>query len=422
MYLKRLELYGFKSFGNKVELDFEHGITGIVGPNGSGKSNISDAIRWVLGEQSVRVLRGSRMEDVIFAGSDSKRSLGFAEVSLVLDNSDATLPLDYSEVMVTRRLYRSGESEYLLNKVPCRLKDVSELFLDTGIGRDGYSVIEQGRIDAILSAKPEDRRVLFEEAAGVARYKSKKAEACRKLKNTEESLVRLQDILSEITRQLNSLEEESQRAQRFLEIEDELRYLEVMYYGKRFAALEDDLGKLQEEIVESTVSLSGCDSRLLNLEEESQGQRDMMESLDSAIAELNAKSYECTRERERAEADLERGRERIALTREQIARIDTECREVQTRLSSMLTEQNNRADTLEDLMERINAAKYELEEVEQGIESVSVTLSNTRLRVKNNKDCIIDLLEDGSAKRNTIAAIDADPGPNPHSTCLSLHS
>lgn len=408
MYLKRLELYGFKSFGNRVELDFDHGITGIVGPNGSGKSNISDAIRWVLGEQSVRVLRGSRMEDVIFAGSDSKRSLGFAEVSLVLDNSDGTLPLDYSEIMVTRRLYRSGESEYLLNKVPCRLKDILELFLDTGIGRDGYSVIEQGRVDAILSAKPEERRFLFEEAAGVARYKNKKAEACRKLKNTEESLVRLQDLLSEITRQLNSLEEESERAKRFLEIQGELEDVEVLYYGKRLAALDDDLQKLQEEIMEQTVSLSRCDTELLNLEEESQGQKAAMDSLESAIAGLSAKNHECIREREKVEGDIERITERIAFSKEQIARIDSECKQIRNRLGNMLSEQSGHEDELKALTEKINAAKRDLEEVERGIESVSVRLSDTQLRVKNNKDYIIDLLEDGSAKRNTIAAIDAD--------------
>ena len=177
MYLKRLEMQGFKSFAEKIKLDFNCGITAVVGPNGSGKSNIADAIRWVLGEQSVKTLRGSKMEDVIFAGTEHRKPLGFAEVTIVLDNSDSTLPIDYEEVAITRRVYRSGESEYLINKTNCRLKDITELLLDTGIGRDGYSVIGQGRIDEILSTRSEDRRQIFEEASGIMKYKVRKHDA-----------------------------------------------------------------------------------------------------------------------------------------------------------------------------------------------------------------------------------------------------
>ena len=177
MYLKGIKMQGFKSFADKIELEFGHGITAIVGPNGSGKSNVSDAIRWVMGEQSAKTLRGSKMEDVIFAGTQSRKPMGFAEVSIILDNSDKSLGIDFDEVTVTRRVHRSGESEYMINKSPCRLRDIYELFMDTGIGKEGYSVIGQGKIDQILSSKSEDRRHIFEEAAGISKYKFRKNEA-----------------------------------------------------------------------------------------------------------------------------------------------------------------------------------------------------------------------------------------------------
>ena len=198
MYLKRLELQGFKSFADKTILEFKPGITSVIGPNGSGKSNISDAIRWVLGEQSMKSLRGAKSEDIIFAGTQERKSLGFAEVSIVIDNSDAKLPIEYAEVTVTRKIYRNGETGYFINKTPCRLKDILELFMDTGIGKDGYSIIGQGKIDEILSNKSEDRRAIFEEAAGVLKYKRRKEEALRKLDKTNQNLNRVNDIINDL--------------------------------------------------------------------------------------------------------------------------------------------------------------------------------------------------------------------------------
>ena len=209
MYLKRLDMQGFKSFPEKISLDFSSGITAVVGPNGSGKSNIADAIRWVLGEQSVKTLRGSKMEDVIFAGTEHRKPLGFAEVSITLDNSDAILPIDYGEVTVTRRVFRSGESEYLINKSACRLKDITELFLDTGMGKDGYSVIGQGRVDEILSSRSEDRRLIFEEASGIMKYKVRKHDAEKKLELTRQNLKRINDIINELETQLVPLKNQS---------------------------------------------------------------------------------------------------------------------------------------------------------------------------------------------------------------------
>ena len=198
MFLKSIEVQGFKSFANKILFEFNDGITGIVGPNGSGKSNVADAVRWVLGEQSARQLRGASMQDVIFAGTQNRKPQGYAYVAITLDNSDHSLPIEYDEVTVSRRVYRSGESEYLLNGTACRLRDINELFYDTGIGKEGYSIIGQGQIDKILSGKPEDRRELFDEAAGIVKFKNRKNIAQKKLENEQQNLVRVTDILSEL--------------------------------------------------------------------------------------------------------------------------------------------------------------------------------------------------------------------------------
>ena len=209
MYLKSLELHGFKSFANRIVLQFHNGITGVVGPNGSGKSNVSDAIRWVLGEQSAKQLRGGSMQDVIFAGTQSRRPLSYAYVAITLDNSDHALPIEYEEVTVARRLYRSGESEYLINGTAVRMRDIQELFFDTGIGKEGYSLIGQGQVEKILNGRPEERRELFDEAAGIVKYKHRKAAAVKKLESEQANLVRVNDILSELTRQVGPLQTQS---------------------------------------------------------------------------------------------------------------------------------------------------------------------------------------------------------------------
>lgn len=270
VYLKRIELYGFKSFVERITLDFNNGITAIVGPNGSGKSNITDAIRWVMGEQSAKSLRGSRMEDVIFAGTEKRKPLNYAEVSLTLDNEDHMFPLDFLEITVTRRVYRSGEGEYFINKAPCRLRDIHELFMDTGLGRDGYSVIGQGQVDAVLSAKSEDRRQIFEEAAGISKYKYRKIESEKKLAATEENLVRIHDIAGQLGERIPVLEEQSKKAKKYLEIHDELKSIEVnlaLFSIEKLRAVSDETEKLfesiNEDITEAKENLAG-----LSLEEQ----------------------------------------------------------------------------------------------------------------------------------------------------------
>ena len=242
MYLKCIEIQGFKSFANKIRFDFHNGITGIVGPNGSGKSNVADAVRWVLGEQRVKQLRGSSMQDVIFAGTESRKPMGYAYVAITLDNSDHKLPTDYKEVTVARRIYRSGETEYLMNGASCRLRDIHELFYDTGIGKEGYSIIGQGQIDKILSDKPEDRRELFDEAVGIVKFKRRKDMTLKKLASEKDNLVRINDILAELEKQVPTLERQSEKAKVFFKERDALKARDVNLFllenQKNLAELE----------------------------------------------------------------------------------------------------------------------------------------------------------------------------------------
>ncbi len=246
MYLKRIEIQGFKSFANKIVFDFHNGITAIVGPNGSGKSNVSDAVRWVLGEQSAKQLRGGSMSDVIFAGTELRKAQGYAYVNITFDNADKALNLDFDEVSVSRRIYRSGESEYMINHSPCRLKDVQEIFFDTGIGKDGYSIIGQGQVDKILNGRPEDRRELFDEAAGITKYKRRKAIAVKKLENERVNLTRISDIISELEKQVGPLERQSKVARQFLDLREELKSLDISY----FIAENSRIAEERKQIVE----------------------------------------------------------------------------------------------------------------------------------------------------------------------------
>src|SRR5690625_4106197 len=239
MYLKRLESVGFKSFAERINIEFVPGVTAVVGPNGSGKSNITDAIRWVLGEQSAKSIRGYKMEDIIFQGSDTRRALNVAEVALVLDNSDKELPLDYDEVSVTRRVYRSGESEFYINKQSCRLKDIIDLFMDSGLGREAFSIISQGKVEEILSSKAEERRTIFEEAAGVLKYKQRKKKSEYKLAETQENLNRVEDILHEIESQLGPLEEQKNTANQYLALKDQLKEKEISLLVAEIEMLQD---------------------------------------------------------------------------------------------------------------------------------------------------------------------------------------
>lgn len=311
MYLKRLEIIGFKSFADRTEFEFVPGVTAVVGPNGSGKSNVSDAIRWVLGEQSAKTLRGAKMEDIIFSGSDSRKPVNYCEVSLTLDNTDGQLHMDYTEVTVTRRVYRSGESDYFINRNHCRLRDIIELFMDTGVGKEAYSVIGQGRIDEILSTRSEDRRVLFEEAAGIVKYKSRKREAVKKLDETEHNLVRIEDIISEIEEQIGPLGEQAEKAQKYLDLKDQLKEKEIGLFILQFDRLYEqwtqikkDVQFLTEEQVRRSTQISVLDGELVTL-------RQKASDVDQKLEQLQQKLLFVTEEAEKKEGLREVLRERM---------------------------------------------------------------------------------------------------------------
>ena len=283
MYLKSIEIHGFKSFANKIVFQFHNGITGIVGPNGSGKSNVADAVRWVLGEQRIKQLRGASMQDVIFSGTETRKPLSYAYVAITLDNSDHQLAIDYDEVTVARRIYRSGESEYLINGTPCRLKDVNELFYDTGIGKEGYSIIGQGQIDKILSGKPEERRELFDEAAGIVKFKRRKAAAQTKLENEKQNLVRVNDILSELEKQVGPLEKQSEVAKVYLRKKEELKSLDINVFLLENKRLREQLASAEEKYNLASTELGETGEKYEGIKEEYERIQQEIESLDAAI-------------------------------------------------------------------------------------------------------------------------------------------
>ncbi|NLY43797.1 MAG: chromosome segregation protein SMC [Clostridiaceae bacterium] len=384
MYLKTLEIQGFKSFPDKVRLEFGRGITSIVGPNGSGKSNISDAVRWVLGEQSTKVLRGSKMEDIIFSGTESRKSVGFAEVSITLDNSCRTLPIDYNEVTVTRRFYRSGESEFYINKSSCRLKDIHELFMDTGLGKDGYSIIGQGRIDEILSTRSEDRRQVFEEAAGISKYKFRKQEAEKKLNLTRENLIRLKDIIGELEQQLGPLGEQSEKAKKYLDLMHQLKVLEVNLCIETIAKLKQQLDKIQKD--DETISAQLLESeRLLDKmeydlretfehikkqDEEVDRERINLHQIDSAIIRLNNdismynKSIENNKlNMRKISIDMEHIKDKIEALNKKLGEKNaflSQCMELQKELKSSIAELENKNKQMLQAIERESIAIEDL--------------------------------------------------------------
>jgi chromosome segregation protein len=312
MYLKSIEVHGFKSFANKITLQFHDGITGIVGPNGSGKSNVADAVRWVLGEQSAKQLRGAKMEDVIFSGTQTRKPLGYAYVSLTMDNSDHKLPIEFEEVTVSRRVYRSGESEYLINGSPCRLKDVYELFLDTGIGKEGYSIIGQGQIDKILSSKPEDRRELFDEAAGIVKYKRRKNEAEKNLEEEKLNLSRVTDIIKEIEKQLSPLEKQSAVAKVYLKLKEELKGLEVGQFLLEYDRLRAAKEQLEDKINTASTDLDKSKADYENTKEEYQRLEQQLEDYDRIIDENKSSLNQLKLDTEKAEGEIKVLKEQIS--------------------------------------------------------------------------------------------------------------
>ena len=356
MRLKSIEMQGFKSFADKIYLDFNSGITAIVGPNGSGKSNISDAVRWVMGEQSIKSLRGSKMEDVIFAGTESRKPLGYAEVTLHLDNTDGYFSLDFPEISVTRRVYRSGEGEYYINKSACRLKDIHELFMDTGLGRDGYSIIGQGKIDSVLSTKSEDRRQIFEEAAGISKYKYRKTEAERKLLHTMENMTRVKDILSELEGQVGPLEKQAEKAKKYLVLRDELRGLDINVSIINVEKIKDEVSKISEELeilnseieevsgvlAETDTEISDMYDKIRNIDIKIAGVSESESDISQKISETEKNELILKNDIEHNLENIERLNKEVEMALKNIEAVETEISEHKNLLLGLneLSEQN----------------------------------------------------------------------------------
>ena len=402
MRLKKLELYGFKSFAQRTEIVFNEGITAIVGPNGSGKSNIGDAVRWVLGEQSAKTLRGASMQDVIFSGTQTRKPLSYCEVSLVFDNEDHTLPLEYAEVMVTRRVYRSGESEYFLNRSACRLKDVVDLFRDTGIGKEGYSIIGQGRIDEILSRKGEDRRLVFEEAAGIVKFKARKEEADRKLSRTMENMTRVDDILDELKRQLDPLEEQSKNARVYLDLAAQLKELDLNLFLVRSDKMEAKLRDYDLDLQNIKAVLEQTEITLQEKAEERDARQAEIADLDAKISEAHAamlsgveavhaagdalhaieeRKRSRGENRERITGELQQGSERL----EELNRMAEESGSGSEIRSGVLAEQTEALEKAREAEEKARRTQTEREEALEAHKTAMMDAINRRAAALNDQ-------------------------------------
>ncbi len=402
LYLKRLDMQGFKSFAEKISLDFSGGITAVVGPNGSGKSNIADAIRWVLGEQSIKTLRGSKMEDVIFAGTEHRKPLGFAEVTITLDNSDSSLPIEYGEVSITRRVFRSGESEYLINKSQCRLKDITELLLDTGIGRDGYSVIGQGRVDEILSTRSEDRRHIFEEASGIMKYKVRKIEAEKKLEMTRQNLERINDIISELELQLGPLKEQSETARKFLDLRENLKVLDVNVYLDGMEKFRDKLKVLEEQYKNVKEQMDSENKKLDEITSSNREKTDMVKTLDEKLEAAREQFYELEGSLERCSSEIKLNNEKAANLQQTIERLDSEQKELEEKIKSLDKEEAGKQDRLKYLERQLNDYSTKLAEFEKQMEELLKTLDEEERNIELLKSGIMDKMDIQSDKKMQI--------------------
>lgn len=400
MKLKKLELYGFKSFAQRTEIVFDEGITGIVGPNGSGKSNIGDAVRWVLGEQSAKTLRGASMSDVIFNGTQKRKPLSYCEVSLVFDNDDHALAMEAAEVMVTRRVYRNGESEYYLNRTACRLKDVVDLFRDTGIGKEGYSIIGQGRIDEILSRKSEDRRQVFEEAAGIVKFKARKEEADKKLQRTLENLERVDDILDELTKRLKPLEEQSRNARVYLELSTELKDLDLNLFLIRSDRARARLSELESELLTVQTILADTESNLTDKTTRRDETQNRIDQLEEAITKARTELMECAEHVHESQKKLSALQSRRETRSENRQRIIREQEEAQERLAEIEKDHARIQADVEKQHSLIADAEQILRATQEAAEKAQAKEKEADAALEAQKAAVIDQMNRLSDVRN----------------------
>lgn len=407
MYLKRLDIQGFKSFPEKLKLEFNKGITAVVGPNGSGKSNISDAVRWVLGEQSAKSLRGVKMEDVIFAGTDNRKPLGFAEVSITLDNVSRDLDIDFTEVTVTRRVYRSGESEYLLNGASCRLKDIYELFTDTGIGKEGYSIIGQGRIDEILSTRSEDRRNMFEEAAGILKFKNRREEARLKLDREHQNLERVEDIISTLEAQVEPLKLQSDKAKKYLQLKEQLKHIEINSF-----LIEAD--KLDTSIANVETNLSNSSSQLMSEKNDYDRLKQRQKAVKIRIENYETQLQQCQKEFYNVNSSIERKNNDIKLNQEQInsilKSIDRIEKDIEAKKSSIEQLNSNKSSYLV----KYNSVELQLKELKEALNDkqqqfykLNEVLSENENIIENYNSQIVNNIQQIANIKNSIQSIEA---------------
>jgi len=406
MYLKSIEVHGFKSFANKIKFQFHNGITGIVGPNGSGKSNVADAVRWVLGEQRIKQLRGVSMQDVIFSGTEMRKPLGYAYVAITLDNSDHQLPVDFDEVTVSRRLYRSGESEYMLNGTPCRLKDVNELFYDTGIGKEGYSIIGQGQIDKILSGKPEERRELFDEAAGIVKFKRRKYAAQKKLETEKQNLVRVNDILAELEKQTGPLEKQAEKARIYLRKKEELKTLDVNVFLLENVRITEQLKEVDEKLHIAGSDLQETTDKYESTREEYERIQSRIEQLDAEIEQARATLTDTGVMRSKLEGEINVLKEQIHSAegneehlQNRIASISEQLSERDAERETILTEKREIDEKLASLEEERTHARELLEKTQSEIE----TLNN---HIETGKNTIIEALNNRATIKSKLGRFD----------------
>ncbi len=402
MYFKRLEIQGFKSFVDYTSLDFESGITAIVGPNGCGKSNIVDALRWVLGEQSAKALRGNRMEDVIFNGTESRKAVGMAEVSLTIDNYDRQLSTEHEEITITRRTYRSGESEYLLNKTVCRMRDIQDLFLDTGIGRNAYSILEQGKIDLVVSSRPADRRYVFEEAAGISKYKARKEESLRKLEAADQNFLRVNDIAVEVKRQIGSLERQAQKARRYQDLKQELTTLEVSQGRRELRGKRRSLRKLERiweeqrlSIEESQNQMKAMEDKLTLLENEVMENESalsrMQEFLHQTLEEI-IKTEEFITSSELRHQDLILG----------LQRLEAEVEELRAKEEQLNTQSRHALEMRGQKEQALADAKMEMTAEEERLNNLGQELKEKAMRVQEQQSRLLEIVDQMSGFRGTL--------------------
>ncbi len=388
MYLKSIEIHGFKSFANKIVFQFHNGITGIVGPNGSGKSNVADAVRWVLGEQRIKQLRGASMQDVIFSGTEMRKPLSYASVAITLDNADHQLAIDYDEVTVTRRIYRSGESEYLINGSICRLRDINELFYDTGIGKEGYSIIGQGQIDKILSGKPEERRELFDEAAGIVKFKRRKNAAQAKLENEKQNLVRVNDILSELEKQVGPLEKQSEVAKVYLKKKEELKTADVNVFLLENVRIKEQLDGVDGKLKIANEDLSATTAKYEGIKEEYERIQAEIETLDEAITTAREKLSNTGVMRERLEGE-------INVLKEQINSAHTNEEHLQNRKNSVVAEIEGKNQDKEGIL-------ADKENIDKQVQEITQTRDDVRKHLEDVQNKIEELNNNMESGKNTI--------------------